>query len=74
MSNAHRTDPYFRLLRIMIVLLVLFVVFLVGYLLLDSHLRGRYLQEQGRIVEEITPWCRPITTRCWPSAPRWNRT
>lgn len=52
MSNAHRTDPYFRLLRIMIVLLVLFVVFLVGYLLLDSHLRGRYIQEQGRIVEE----------------------
>ena len=40
MSNAHRTDPYFRLLRIMIVLLVLFVVFLVGYLLLDSHLRA----------------------------------
>lgn len=52
MSDTHRTDPYHKLLRIVIALLVLFVVFFVAYLLVDSQLQSKYLQEQGRIVEE----------------------
>ncbi|NLC33030.1 MAG: M15 family metallopeptidase [Clostridiales bacterium] len=52
MSDIRRTDPYHKLLRIVIVLLVLFVALLVGYFLIDSQLQGKYIEEQSRIVEE----------------------
>lgn len=51
MSNTHRADPYFKLLRIVISLLVLFAVCLVGYFLIDSSLQGKYRDEQKRIVD-----------------------
>ena len=51
MSNTHRADPYFKLLRIVISLLVLFAVCLVGYFLIDSSLQGKYREEQKRIVD-----------------------
>ncbi len=52
MSGTQRSDPYYKLLRIIIGLLVLFAVFLVAYFLIDSSLQGQLRKEQGRIVEE----------------------
>ncbi len=52
MSGTHRSDPYYKLLRIIIGLAVLLAVFLVAYFMIDSSLQGQLRQEQSRIVAE----------------------